>query len=125
MCLPLRRTLVVILMASLLTGCTGYKQIPLDATPPGPDAVVKSLRVGDSVRVKLRDGSTQKFAIAAVEAGALVGKGGERLPFADIAEVERRQVSPGKTLGLVIAIAGGFFVLMIIGLYSMGPVGEI
>jgi len=97
------RTTAVVLSALILSGC--HSRVPIgvpDSTPPPPTAaVLTELKVGDQVRVTLRNGSVVESVVADLQAEALVAGDGRRFPYADMARLERIRVSPAKTAALV------------------------
>ncbi|MGH7308729.1 MAG: hypothetical protein ACREK6_08555 [Candidatus Rokuibacteriota bacterium] len=102
-------TRAIFLPALMLVSCTSL-------TPVRPDQVHTDLKAGDTVEIVTRDGNTTTFDIVAVIPEAIVGKD-RRIALADIAELQKRKVDAGKTVGLIAIIAG--FVAMI-GLAVLG-----
>jgi hypothetical protein len=83
-----------------------------DSTPSPPNAAVfATLKVGDNVRITLRNGEKVSFALAEVRADGLVGRGGRHIPYGDMAQLEERHVSGSKT-ALLIGGAVGLFILI-------------
>jgi len=100
----------------ILSGC--HSRVPIgvpDSTPPPPTAaVLTELKVGDHVRVTLRNGSVVESVVADLQAEALVAGDGRRFPYADMARLERIRVSPAKTAALV----GGLLLLVLLLAYG-------
>lgn len=63
--------------------------------------------------VVTKDGRQTEFEIVAVTAEAIIGKD-QRIELADIMELQKREVSPGKTAGLVAAILGAVAVVALV-----------
>ena len=101
---PARRLMALVVLASMLGGCTGYKRIALGAAPPPHSVVAARMQVGQTVRVELRDASLQTLTIAAIEQDALVGAKGERIAYADMISAERKGVDVSKSLWLTFGI---------------------
>jgi hypothetical protein len=84
------------------------------------DEVHTSLKAGDTVQIVTRDGKTTTFEIVAVTMEAIVGQD-HRIAFVDIAELQKREVDAGKTVGMVAAILGviALIALPIIGFAAL------
>lgn len=68
-------------------------------------AVQGQLEVGDDVRVTRKDGSILEFATDSVTADGVSGDG-NFVAWSDVQQLEVRQFSTGKTVGLVVLVAG-------------------
>lgn len=79
-------------------GCRSLRPVAPAATAAQP---AWNVRPGDDLRLTLVDGRSVACTVAAVEDGVIVANDGARYPFADIREVERREVSSGRTAALV------------------------
>lgn len=101
-----RRTLGAVLSAMILGGC--HHMVPIVARPstqpPTASAVATELKVGDEVRVTLRNGDSARFEVAEVQAEALVARDGRRFNYADVSRLEKRRVSKGRTIALIAAM---------------------
>lgn len=95
---PARRLMALVVLASMLGGCTGYKRIALGASPPAHNVVAARMQVGQTVRVELRDATVTQITIAAIEQDALVGNKGERIAYAEIISAERKGVDVSNSL---------------------------
>ena len=119
-----RRTdvsLALILVGALfLNGCHTNTRVAVpDATPPAPDAAVfAELTPGDNDRLTLRSGETVRFVFSEARTDGLVGQDGRHVPYGDVAQLEKRQLSRSKTIWLTVGIAGGFGLLLLIS-YGM------
>lgn len=80
------------------TGCRSLRPVTPETTAAQP---AWDVQPGDDLRLTLAGGRRVTCTVAAVENGVIVAKDGARYPFADIREVERREVSGGKTAALV------------------------
>ena len=79
-----RAVALITVAAFLTTGCTSLQNVPLthsDQTMARPD-----VKIGESVVVKKKDGSTQKFTVTSVDDNALSGKS-TRVAYADMASL--------------------------------------
>jgi hypothetical protein len=99
----MRRRLAVLLVAFPLAGCQSWRR-----TSVAPGAVT-ALTGDHPVRVTRTDRSTFVLDRARVVGDSIVGETGRpaarvAVPISDVASVEERRVSAGRTLG---AVAGG------------------
>ena len=118
-----RRTVpaaVIVLSVIMLNGCHSRTRVALpDSTPPPPDAAVfAELNAGDNLRVTMRTGERVTFTLAAVQPEALVAKDGRHIPFRDVTQLDKRHISPWKTVGLAVGI---FVVWLAVMATSFGP----
>ena len=102
------------------TGCRSMRPVTPETTAAQP---TWNVRPGDDLRLTLVDGRSVTCTVAAVETGVIVAKDGARYPFADIREVERRELSGGKT---AVAVGGGVLgallaaaILVVVGTLSI------
>jgi hypothetical protein len=103
------RVIAFVLVAAVLNGCMTTKAID----PRSPAVVAQKVTVGDTVICTLQDGRQVTLTVTAVEADALQGAT-ERIRFAEMIALERRQVSVGKTTLLttgIVVVALGALVL--------------
>ena len=107
------RTTAIVLTALMLSSCHSRVPIELpDSRPPHPRAAaVTELKVGDRVRVTLRNGNHAEARVAAVQREALVAEDGRRILYADIVQIEKTVVSKGKTIASVAGLVAIWFVL--------------
>jgi hypothetical protein len=114
-------TIGVAIGAAILTGCHSRVPIAVPASmpPPAKSAVVTELKVGDHVRVTMRNGNREAFVIVEAQTEALVAEDGRRFPYADIALLEKTRLSKTKTIALIAAMP--FIMLVLVGLTYHGP----
>lgn len=79
-----------------------YEVIRATAAPPGFKS--RNIKPGDTVRLQLQSGRTVRLKVSTVDTDALFSSEGQRVPFSDIAIVERR-ITGSEVLGGVL-IAG-------------------
>lgn len=101
-----------LLAAWILVSCTSLR-------PVRSDEVQRSLKAGDTVSVVTKDGRQAEFEIVAVTAEAIVGKD-QWIELADIAELQKREISAGKTAGLVGAVLGVVALVALLALLVSG-----
>jgi len=93
-----------ILCAAALGGCRTHKHLPIPDLSAAP-APSTALQNGDEVSILLRNGDEVRFAVAEVQADALVGNTGRRILYRDMQSLEKRQLSKVKTGVLVGVLA--------------------
>ncbi len=111
-----RALTALIVCASILPGCHSQKRIAISnaSDPSAPPAPITALKVGDQVRITLRNGDEVRFAVAEVQADALVGDNGRRVLYTDMQSLEKRHLSKVKT-GVLVGLLT-FWVAIIIAL---------
>ncbi len=108
---------VVLICAVMLVSCTSFKVVK-------PDDFQAGLKAGDTVKIITKDGRTLELTIVTITPEALVGQD-QRVEFADIGRLEKREISTGKT----VALAAGLLALatliglLIYGLSQLAPLG--
>ena len=107
-----------VLSALVLTGCHSMTRVALpNATPPPPNAAVFAhLKAGDDIRVTMQTGEKVTFTLAEVQTEGLMAEGGRHIPFRDMAQIEKRQISWIK-----LGILTGILAYVAFGLYHFGP----
>ncbi len=113
---------LVLISALMMVSCTSFKVIK-------PDDIQAGLRAGDTVKIVTKDGRDLELKIVTVTPEAIVGtpvssvstaEAGEvkeqRVEFADIAKLERREISAGKTVGLVAGILAAVAAFVLISI---------
>jgi len=130
MSLPFLRTVACALLVCFVSACHTHTRVALpEGSPPAPGAAQNvALKVSDSVRVTLRDGSQLNGLVSATEIDALTVRGrGDRGPAADrrilwsdIVQIERVKVSAWRTILLVPSVYTGA-VLVGVLLWALSP----
>lgn len=105
---------VVLICAVVLVSCTSMRVVR-------PDELQTGLKAGDTVKIITKDGRTLELTIVTITPEALVGQD-QRVEFADIGRLEKREISTGKTVGLVAGIAAVVaLVLLVAAAAAAGP----
>jgi len=81
-----------------------------------PSEMQASLKEGDAVKVVTKDGRVLEFEIVTITPDAIVGKD-QRVEIKDIATIEKREASLGRTfgmIGLVYLALFGFAILLLL-----------
>jgi hypothetical protein len=99
-----RAIAVMCAVSFVLTSCYSLNpvSIPSGESPPALPAV----NVGDTVVITTRTKETKTFAVTAVEADALVGKG-VRVAYADMAALNVKRIRKGPTTWVVLGVVFG------------------
>jgi hypothetical protein len=119
-----RRTVAVVLISALLlsTGCTSMQRIRV-AAPNEP--TYGQVQPGDTVIVQKPDGKRWRFVVEQIEGDTIIARGGTRFPRQDIVHLWRRSFSGPKTAtACLIAGIAGVFIMIVIALPSLPPVGS-
>ena len=91
-------------------GCTTFKPITGAASPQlTNDLVARSIKAGDTVKIITKDGRDLKFKVEQVAAETISGEN-QSVSFQEIATLEKRKISGGKTTALCMGVAGIVFV---------------
>jgi hypothetical protein len=100
------KTIVCLVLATFMFGCTTL--LPLSLT--NRQAWQNQLEAGDEVKVTRKDGSAMTFGIDTVTEEGISGDG-TLVAWSDMQQLEVRQFSTGKTIGLVAGIAAAALVV--------------
>lgn len=122
-CAPLIRLVAIVTASALLGGgCTSMH--PVAVVAPGAPQATAIVKVGDDVRVTMRDGRKAEFTVEQVDDSAITAEGGEKYATDEIVTLERSSVSAVKTTVLIVssvAAAGvAFFILSGLAFVSIG-----
>ena len=96
--------MIFLAAAFLLTGCSTWEVIPVQDAP-------SRINTHDAVRITTKDGRRLNFLVKAVHPEALVGEQ-VRISFEEIAYLEKRVLSPGKSIIAGTAAAAGAIVVV-------------
>lgn len=99
--------LTCLLAAMLATsGCTTFKPITGAANPQlTDDLVARNIKAGDTVKIITKDGRDLKFKVDQVGAETISGEN-QTVSFQEIAKLEKRKISAGKTTVLGLGVLG-------------------
>jgi hypothetical protein len=104
------------------SGCTSMNRVTL--TPVEGGSTFGRIRVGDTVAVRVSNGTEHRFVVAAIDGETLVARDGTRIGRSEILEAKVRSTSVTKTTFLVSGLAaGGFFLLAYILFVTQGTGG--
>ncbi len=101
--------------ALVVSGCHTHQHLSLSASgSTSAPEFEPPVHAGDNVRITLRTGERLDFSVEQARDDSLIAKGGRRFPYADIARLEKRQLSKGKTIALAIGISAAAFTFLIL-----------
>lgn len=104
-------TVTCIAFTTVASGCTAMKPVGGISSPVPPRAY-GDIRVGDHVRVEMKDGRRENFRVERLEGDAIVSPSGQRYARMDMRRLERQRFSHAKTWSLVAgAVVSGVLVL--------------
>ncbi len=108
------KCVAVIVILSLVSGCTSYKFVSIDGSPQGAPVTVQQIVPGDKVRLTLNSGEKREFFVSSVESDSIVGEG-ETHAFEDIKFLEVRRVDEdgNNTVIAVVLVIGLLTILRI------------
>jgi hypothetical protein len=113
--------LIGLLAATLAaSGCHTHQRVvlPASGSPSASAFELPPVHAGDDVRVTLRTGERLDFSVEEARNDSLIGKGGRRFPYADITRLEKRQLSKGKTVALVLGISAAAFTFLLLAAFA-------
>ncbi len=102
----LGKVILFVVLATFVFGCTTLQTFPVTDR----ELVQNQLDVGDNVSVRGKDGSELTFAIDSITDDG-IGGDGSFVAWSDAQQIEVRQFSAGKTIGLAAAIAAAVVVV--------------
>ena len=108
------KCVAVIVILSLVSGCTSYEFVSIDGSPQGAPVTIQQVTPGDKVRLTLNSGEKREFFVSSVEADRIVGEG-QTHAFEDIQFLEVRRVDEddNSTLVMLIMVVGVLTILVI------------
>ena len=112
--------LIGLLLGTLVvSGChtQQHLSLPGGASASAPEGELP-LNPGDHVRVTLRTGEHLDFLVDEVLNDALMAKGGRRFPYAEMARLEKMELSKGKTTALVLGISAAAIALLVLAAFG-------
>ena len=120
----MRNALVLLLCAATGSACTTLR--PVGVSTDEAQRLIAAgelLKPGDKVRLFTADGKAHEFEITAIDAADGTVKGAtDSVRVAEIVTVANRELSVGKTLGLVFGIVGGLQLGAALGsIATLGP----
>ncbi|WRH15221.1 hypothetical protein GC087_06045 [Pantoea sp. JZ2] len=113
-----KNLIVRMLIASTLTlgGCTSYDSVQLDKHQLNDDYTFYKLSPplyeGDVVRYKLTDGVSNTITVKKATPQSIISSTEQTIPFKDMAVLERKEISKGKTAAAAAAGIGGTAVVV-------------
>ncbi len=119
-------TAFLAVLVCMSTACTTLRPVAVD---PAGDRIRAEIKVGDTVRVLSRDGTTHRFRVTAVGTSSLAGDAAKMSPagaevvgskvellYQDMQQIDVQRISGGKTTGIIAAVV----LVAVIGIASGG-----
>ena len=100
--LAVNKFIIYLVLVAFTAGCTTMR--PLPATDA--QSLANEIEVGDKIKISRNDYTDVTFKVSAVSDEGISGDG-VFVAYSDIRQVQVRQSSTGKTVGLVAAIVAG------------------
>ncbi|MCS6067850.1 hypothetical protein LNO81_16850 [Klebsiella variicola subsp. variicola] len=98
-------TVLLLMIFSVLSGCSTYNPVSLQKKSIAPETnyyeVHPAIYVGDQLKYGLLNGEHGELTVAKIEPTRITGVNGKVLPFSELAFLERKEISTGKTAALV------------------------
>jgi hypothetical protein len=92
-------SLLVVFSFLFTVSCSSF--YPVSGT--SPQQWSSAIEVGDTVQVTKKNGETQEFKVVRVTSDGIEGEG-VQIAFDEIDSIQKEEISPGKTTGLVVGI---------------------
>jgi hypothetical protein len=99
--LMVNKFIMCFVLIAFTSGCTTMRPAP--ATDA--QSLANQIEVGDKIKITRRDNSDVAFKVSAVSAEGISGDG-VLVAYSDIQQVQVREFSTGKTVGLVAGVVG-------------------
>jgi len=113
--LAVNKFIIYLVLVAFTAGCTTMR--PLPATDA--QSLANEIEVGDKIKISRNDYTDVTFKVSAVSDEGISGDG-VFVAYSDIRQVQVRQSSTGKTVGLVAAIVAGLAIAIIASDISSG-----
>ena len=108
--LTVNKFIIYLVLIAFTAGCTTMRSLP--ATDA--QSLASQIRVGDKINIIRNDLTDVTFEVGAVSDEGISGDG-VFVAYSDIRQVQVRQFSTGKTVGLVAAIVAGLAIAIAAG----------
>jgi hypothetical protein len=111
----------LVTVSALLAGCHIQTRVALPGdSPPTGTVPAATVKAGDEVRIVMRDGTLVGATVVTAQPDALVASGGRRYPYAEMATLEIRALSVGRSAGVVAGVIAGTWALFTLLLLAAG-----
>ena len=108
--LTVNKFIIYLVLIAFTAGCTTMRSLP--ATDA--QSLASQIEVGDKIKIIRNDLTDVTFEVGAVSDEGISGDG-VFVAYSDIRQVQVRQFSTGKTVGLVAAIVAGLAIAIAAG----------
>ena len=116
--LTVNKFIIYLVLIAFTAGCTTMRSLP--ATDA--QSLASQIEVGDKINIIRNDLTDVTFEVGAVSDEGISGDG-VFVAYSDIRQVQVRQFSTGKTVGLVAAIVAGLAIAIAASDPAIFPVG--
>ena len=113
--LAVNKFIIYLVLVAFTAGCTTMR--PLPATDA--QSLANEIEVGDKIKISRNDYTDVTFKVSAVSDEGISGDG-VFVAYSDIRQVQVRQFSTGKTVGLVAAIVVVLAIAIAKGIEDLG-----
>lgn len=111
----------LVTVSALLAGCHVQTRVALPGdSPPTRTAPAATVKAGDEVRIVMRDGTLVGATVMTVQPDAVVASDGRRYLYAEMATLEIRALSVGRSAGAVAGVIAGTWALFTLLLLAAG-----
>lgn len=111
----------LVTVSALLAGCHIQTRVALPGDSPPTGAVpAATVKAGDEVRIVMRDGTLVGATVVTAQPDALIASSGRRYPYAEMATLEIRALSVGRSAGVVAGVIAGTWTLLTLLLLAAG-----
>ncbi len=97
--LTINKFIIYLVLIAFTAGCTTMRSLP----PTDAQSLASQIEVGDKIKIIRNDDTVVTFEVGAFSNEGISGDG-VFVAYSDIRQVQVRQFSTGKTVGLVAAI---------------------
>jgi hypothetical protein len=121
----MKTTCLTCLLAAMMAanGCKTYRSITGPASPQlTNDLMARSIKSGDTVKIITKDGQELKFKVQQVGSETISGEN-QSVSFQEIARIEKRKISAGKTTVLILGVLG--IVILGLGIAAAATAGPV
>ncbi|EGV2900765.1 hypothetical protein LDT72_004552 [Salmonella enterica] len=115
----------LVVIFSVLSGCSTYNPVNLQKKSISPKSSYydfqPAIYVGDNLKYSLLNGDHGELTVVKIEPTRITGDNGRVVPLAELAFLERKDISTGKTAALVGGgVAATTVVLFLAGVTIIG-----
>ncbi len=111
----------LVTVTALLAGCHVQTRVALPGdSPPARTVPAATVKAGDEVRIVMRDGTLVGATVMTAQPDAVITTDGRRYLYAEMASLQIRAVSVGRSAGVVAGVIAGTWALFTLLLLAAG-----